>query len=127
MKSYDNPYAPLVVVGGNERIFGIFAGAYARETDLHRVHTPLCLLRRFGVSRPIATVFLPGFAKESLIEVASRGVTRFVFVEHKTGDEYPDCSDTRFYFSAPNIPGTKLPFCTLPAFAEEVRRVAFVL
>lgn len=125
MKSYSNPYAPIVVVGGDERSFGIFAEAYARDADLNRIHTPMCLLRRFSTLLPVAAVFLPGFAVESLHEAVARGVSCLVFVEHKTGNEYQEHPDVHWYFSAPNIPETKLPFCTLVAFAEEVRRMVF--
>jgi hypothetical protein len=123
---YNNTYTPLVVLGGDQKAFDQFADAYKVPTDINRIDTPMCLLRRMSTLVPIGAVFLPGFATESLAEAAERGVRCFVLAEHRLGADYLQHPSINWYFVAPDISGLQMPFCTLESFAQEVYQRLFV-
>ena len=116
--------APVVVVGGSNVHIQGFLDAYQAKQDIELIGTPMCLLHRLAVSTPKLAVFLPGYAKESLEAALGCLVWCHVYEEYKIEGKYPERYGLTWYYAAPDIKQTVLPFCTLKTFAREVRSLA---
>lgn len=112
--------APIVVLGGNAAHIKGFLDNYKPVGNIQLLSSPLCLLQRLAECPPQMAVFLPGYAKESLEAALEKDVWCLVFVEYKVGDVYPERCKVTWYYAAPDIRETALPFCTLATFAKQV-------